>query len=62
MMSHSWRRLCGIEPGGRLVEKQNFRIAHQRRRHCQTLALSSGELSHPGIGLFGQLQLLEDFF
>ena len=40
-----------IEARGRLVEKKNFRIAHQRRRDRQPLPLAARELSHPGVGL-----------
>src|SRR5215213_217796 len=38
------RLAVGIERAGRLVEHQNARIAHQRARDRQTLALSAGQI------------------
>src|SRR5215471_14906949 len=49
-----------IKAGSRLVEEQNFWIAHQRRRDGQTLALSTRELADPGIGFLRELQLLQN--
>src|SRR5579871_585318 len=44
-----------IEPGRGLVKKEDLRIANQRSRYGETLALSAGEFAHPGIGFFGEL-------
>ena len=44
-----------IKSGGRLVQKQNLRISHQRRRHSQPLLLAARQLSHPGIRLSPQV-------
>ena len=50
-----------IEPGGGLIEKQNFWVADQRSGDGQALALASGKLAHPGIGLLGELHFFKDF-
>ena len=39
-----------IEAGGRLVEKEHFRIAHQRGSDGQALALTARKLADPGVG------------
>jgi hypothetical protein len=50
-----------IKPGGGFVEKKNFRIAHERGSHCQTLPLSSGKFADSGICLLGKLQFFQHF-
>src|SRR5262249_27152636 len=48
-----------VQAGGRLIEKQDAGISHQRRGYRQPLFLSSGKLSHPAIGFLGELHLVE---
>src|SRR6185312_6737269 len=48
-----------VESGGRLVEKQNFRIAYQSGGHSKPLPLTSGQLAHPCVCLFGELQFFQ---
>src|SRR5579864_1966060 len=43
-----------------LVEKENFRIAHQRGGDREALALPARQLAHPGVGFFREFQLLHD--
>src|ERR1700722_11567513 len=50
-----------IKTGGRFVQKENLRIAHQRSRNREPLALASREFAHPRVGLLSELQLLEHF-
>src|SRR5579863_4528809 len=50
-----------IESRGRLIQKQNFRIADQRGRNRQTLPLPTRQFPHPGVGLLGEFQLPENF-
>ena len=45
-----------IEPRRRLVQKQQLRIAHQRRRHRQPLLLPAGEPAHARLPLLFQLR------
>jgi hypothetical protein len=50
--SHNWRRDCGVEPGGRLVEKEQVRLARERSTATgQPLLLTAGELPHPAPAL-----------
>ena len=49
-----------VEARSRLVEDQQRRPGEQLERHRGALALSAGELFHPGVGVFGQVELFED--
>src|SRR4030095_8327388 len=49
-----------IEASGGLIEKKNSWIAHQRRRHREPLTLAPGQLAHPGVHFFGELQLFNN--
>ena len=53
--SQSWRRDCGIEPGGRLVEEEQLRVADQRAGQRQPLLLAAGELADPRVALLLEL-------
>src|SRR3954447_3558058 len=50
-----------VEARRRLIQEQNSRIADQRRRGGEPLPLAAGELSHPRICFFRELQLLHHF-
>ena len=49
-----------VQPGGRLVEDQQRRSGEQFQGHRGAFTLTAGELVHPGFGVFGQLEFLED--
>ena len=51
----------GIESGGRLVEKEDARIADQGGRDGETLLLAAGKFADPGVSLFGEFELFENF-
>ena len=48
-----------VEAGGRLVEEQDARIVHQRRRDAEALLLTAGQRPHLALRLLGQLHLGE---
>ncbi len=45
----------GVEPGGRLVQEEQFGISYQGAGEGQPLLLAAGELTHAGMGLLLQL-------
>ena len=49
----------GIQARRRLVEDQQRRPGEQFERDRGALALTAGELVHPGVGVFGQVELFE---
>src|ERR1700733_89028 len=51
-----------VEPGGQLIEKNNFGIVDQRKRNEQPLLLASGEIHEPGVSLIREAKLLEQAF
>ena len=50
-----------IEPGRRLVQKQQLRVAHQRARHRQPLLLPAGEPADARPPLFFELRRPDRF-
>ena len=46
----------GVEAGGGLVEKEQFRVAHQGAGHGQALLLAAGETADPGMALLLKLR------
>jgi hypothetical protein len=44
----------GVEPGGRLVEEEQFRVAGQGDRHIEPPLLPAGQLVHPRVPLLLQ--------
>ncbi|VTR68934.1 hypothetical protein DESC_720312 [Desulfosarcina cetonica] len=51
----------GVESGGRLVKKHNFRIGHQGARHGHTLFHAAGKLGRIKVFDAGQVQLGQFF-
>ena len=45
-----------IEPGARLVEKQNLRIVHHRASNRKPLHHSAGKAAHHLVGALGKLE------
>ena len=58
--SQSWRRDCGIEAGGRLVQEEQLGVADQGAGQRQPLLLAAGERAHPGLGLLPELHHGDD--
>src|SRR5580704_9705655 len=50
-----------IESRGRLVQKKNFGVSHQRSGYRQTLALSAGKFANENIRFLAELQVVEHF-
>ncbi len=48
-----------VQTRGRLVEDQQRRPGQQFQRHRGALALPAGQLVHPGVGVFGQIEFFE---
>jgi hypothetical protein len=49
----------GVQTRRRLIEQQQRRLGEQLERHRRAFALPAGELVHPGVGVFGQVEFLE---
>src|SRR5258708_14314330 len=50
----------GIESGGRLVEKEDARIADQGSGDGEALLLAAGKFADPGVGFFSEFQFFEN--
>src|SRR5207249_3142536 len=50
-----------VESSGGLVKKKNLGIPHEGGRNRQSLALTAGELAHPCVRFFGELELFQNF-
>src|SRR5436309_3243288 len=48
-----------VEADGRLIEEEQLRVADEGAGHGQALLLAAGELADVGVGLLGQLHLLQ---
>ncbi len=51
----------GIEASGRFIQEKHPGRSNQSGRHRKPLPLPAGELSHPGISFFPQLQSIQHF-
>src|SRR6202166_3085452 len=49
-----------VEAGGRLVQKDQLRVAHQAESDVEAALLATGQLSHPLACLLGQSDQLDD--
>src|ERR1700730_15048774 len=52
----------GVQPGGQLVQKHQFRIVDQRKCNEQSLLLAARESHEPGIPLVDKAKLFEQVF
>src|SRR3990172_7232857 len=50
----------GVEPRGRLVQDEQFRVPRQRAGKSKPLPLSAGEFARPGAGLLKKTHLPDD--
>jgi hypothetical protein len=50
----------GVEPGGRLVEKEELRLTHQGTGKGEPLLLAAGKAADAGLGFLGQLHHRDD--
>ena len=58
-MRHHLAIQCRIQPGGRFIQDQQRRPGQQFHGHRGAFALSAGEFVDAGVGMAGQLQLLQ---
>ncbi len=61
MTSQSASRARGVEPGGRFVQEQHFRLGHERSREIETPAHATRVALHGTISRLDQIELFEQF-